>query len=497
MEQISKWMKRSSGVLLPVSSLPSDHGIGSLGDIAYKWIDFLCNAKQSYWQILPLSPTSFGDSPYQSFSAFAGNPYFIELDALRDEGLLKSSDYDGIIWGKHDNYVDYAALYENREKVLFKAFLNFTENNELDDFIDQNDWLSEYGLFMVIKALNDGKSWTEWSEPLRKRNTDELDKIKKEHDDKIRFQAFLQYKFHNQWKSLRNYANERGIQIIGDIPIYVSLDSSDVWANPEMYQLDENNLPGEVSGCPPDSFAADGQLWGNPLYNWDKMKDSGYKWWIKRFEKNFELYDVIRLDHFRGLESYFAIPYGDETAARGVWKQGPGKGFLDAIKENLPDAKIIAEDLGYLTNEVYELLAYSGYPGMKITQYAFDNREAGDYLPYNYGKNSVVYPGTHDNDTLTGWVNTAPADCINDALLYTATPNKNMLPGAMIRLTLQSAPLIAVIPVQDWLGLGSKSRINIPSTVGGNNWRWRLNKKDINNRLAGKIAEMTAIYRRA
>ena len=494
---MDKWLTRSSGILLPVSSLPSKYGIGTFGKAARKWINFLHEAKQKYWQILPLSPTGFGDSPYQSFSAFAGNPYFIELDELCNEGLLRKSEYENIKWYKSKDKVDYAAIYIKRGKVLKKAFSRFNDDANLNGFIEHNDWLSDYGLFMVIKELNGGKSWTEWAQSLQDRNSEEVAEIERNYAGDIKYYAFLQYKFYSQWKTLREYAKDKGIQIIGDIPIYVSMDSADVWAAPDMYQLDESKIPTEVSGCPPDSFAADGQLWGNPLYDWDKMEQTGYKWWIKRFEKNFELYDVVRLDHFRGLESYFAIPYGDETAARGVWKIGPGKGFIDAIRQNLPEAKIIAEDLGYLTDEVYELLKYSGYPGMKITQYAFDDREAGDYLPHNYEKNSVVYPGTHDNDTLKGWIKTAPEECIKDAVSYTGISKIKELPIAMIRLTYQSASSIAIIPMQDWLELSGKARMNTPSTVGGTNWQWRIAEKDINRELAEKIADITTTYRRA
>ena len=497
MEKEQKSTTRTAGILLPVSSLPSKYGIGSFGEVARKWVDFLYDAKQSYWQILPLSPTGFGDSPYQSFSAFAGNPYFIELDELRDEGLLEETDYNGIRWYKSKNCADYAALYQYRGKVLQKAFSRFNDTNALDGFISQNQWLEDYGLYMVIKESQGNKSWVEWEEPLRTRQPDVIEKIKSGKSEEIRYHAFVQYKFYSQWKALKDYSNKKGIQIIGDIPIYVSMDSADVWANPELYQLDENNIPKEVSGCPPDSFAAGGQLWGNPLYDWDKMSENGYLWWIERLRKSFELYDVVRLDHFRGLESYFAIPYGDKTAKRGVWKQGPGKGFIDAIKAALKDAKIIAEDLGYLTDEVYELLKYSGYPGMKLIQYAFDDREAGDYLPHNYEVNTVVYPGTHDNDTLKGWVKTAPESCVSDALLYTGVCCRRKLPDAMIRLVLQSSSSLAVIPVQDWLGLGSKARINTPSTVGGKNWCWRMNEKNINNILAKRIAETTSLFGRA
>jgi len=488
--------KRSAGILLPVSSLPSKYGIGGFGRVARDWVDFLHDAKQSYWQILPLSPTGFGDSPYQSFSAFAGNPYFIELDELYDDGLLDENDYKSIRWHKSKNRVDYAALYQSRKKVLRKAFSSFKDIDVLNEFIKENLWLEDYGLYMVIKETQGNKSWVDWEEPLRTRNPDVINKIKEERAQDIRYHTFVQYKFFSQWKALKDYANDKGIKIIGDIPIYVSMDSADVWASPELYQLDENNIPSEVSGCPPDSFAAGGQLWGNPLYDWHKMSETGYAWWIKRMRSSFKLYDVVRLDHFRGLESYFAIPYGDENAKRGVWKPGPGKGFIDAIKAALPDAKIIAEDLGYLTDEVYELLEYSNYPGMKLVQYAFDDREAGDYLPHNYGVNTVVYPGTHDNDTLKGWVKTAPKTCVSDAMAYTGVCCKKNLPDAMIKLVLQTTSSLAIIPMQDWLHLGSKARINTPSTVGGNNWCWRMSENDINQKHAKKIAAITSIFGR-
>ena len=491
-----KLSTRTSGILLPVSSLPSKYGIGSFGKAARRWVDFLHQAKQSYWQILPLSPTGFGDSPYQSFSAFAGNPYFIELDELKTEGLLDESDFKNIQWYKSKNNIDYAALYKHRESVLRKAYSRFCDNKTLDSFIEENTWLKDFGLFMTIKQLQGNKSWIDWEEPLLSRTPDAVNKIIEEKAEEIRYYAFVQYMFYSQWKNLKDYANEKNIRIIGDIPIYVSMDSADVWASPELYQLDENNIPTEVSGCPPDSFAAGGQLWGNPLYDWEKMSRTGYSWWIDRMRKSFQLYDVVRLDHFRGLESYFAIPYGDETAKRGVWKQGPREGFIDAIKSNLQDSMIIAEDLGYLTQEVYQLLKYSGYPGMKLIQYAFDDREAGDYLPHNYEKNTVVYPGTHDNDTLKGWVKTAPKQCVKDAMEYTAVKRKKNLPQALIRLVLQSASELAVIPMQDWLGLGSNARLNTPSTVGGSNWCWRLSEKDINPNLARRIADMTSIYGR-
>jgi len=496
MVQDKNEISRSAGILLPVSSLPSKYGIGSLGKTARKWIDFLHDAKQSYWQILPLNPTGYGDSPYQSFSAYAGNPYFIDFDELCDIGHLVESDFSGIKWGNSTKRVDYATIFNNRESVLRKAFSRFNDNMALDLFIQENQWLNDFGLYMVIKDLQGNRPWFEWDKPLKDRRSAVTEEIQSKYAGDIRYHAFNQYTFFCQWKSLKDYSHGKGVKIIGDIPIYVSMDSADVWAHPEMYRLDDNNKPTAVSGCPPDSFAADGQVWGNPLYDWDKMEKTGYLWWIERLRKNFELYDIVRLDHFRGLESFFTIPYGDETAARGKWQKGPGKGFIDAVRAGLNDAEIIAEDLGYLTDEVYDLLSYSGYPGMKLIQYAFDDREAGDYLPHNYCKNSVVYPGTHDNDTLRGWVKTAPGPCVQKALAYTGACCRRCLPAAMIRLTLQSPSSLAVIPMQDWLELGSYARINTPSTLGGNNWCWRMSENDINPKLAQKIAAITTTFGR-
>ena len=496
MGQMDNKFKRSAGILLPVSSLPSKYGIGNFGEEARRWIDFLHAAGQSYWQILPLSPTGYGDSPYQSFSAFAGNSYFIDFEALYEEGLLDKEVFSNIRWGRLPDRVDYAALYEHREQVLRKAFLRFEDHEALEKFEKQNYWLKHYGLYMVIKASQEHLPWMKWKKNLRTRHPETIEKILKENAEDIRYHTFIQYQFDRGWRALRAYAKERNVQIIGDIPIYVSLDSADTWANPGMYQLNEKYLPTEVSGCPPDSFSADGQVWGNPLYNWEDMAKTGHLWWIERLRKNFDLYDVVRLDHFRGLESYFAIPYGDKSAARGVWKPGSGTGFIDAIDRAITNAKIIAEDLGYLTDAVYDLLKYSGYPGMKLIQYAFDDREAGDYTPYRYGENTVVYPGTHDNDTLKGWSRNAPPSCIKQAMEYTGTRRKKDLPRAMIRLTLQTASALAVIPMQDWLGLDSRARLNTPSTVGGSNWCWRLRPGQINDSLVEDIAKLTQLYGR-
>ena len=489
--------RRSAGVLLPVSSLPSPYGIGDFGRAARRWVDFLHEAGQSYWQILPLTPTGKGDSPYQSFSAFAGNMFFIDFDTLCDEGLLTLDEYAGLNWGRSKGFVDYGQVYNNREPVLRKAFSRFKDNDSLDKFIKRNQWFEHYSLYMVIKSTQKLLPWMEWDEPLRNREPDAIAKIKSGYADEIRFHAFVQYQFDKQWSALRAYAKSREIRIIGDIPIYVSLDSADVWENHELFQLDEKNIPIEISGCPPDSFSADGQLWGNPLYCWDAMARTGYEWWTQRLRKSFDLYDVMRIDHFRGLESYFAIPYGAKSAAGGYWKPGPGKEFVDMVENTVHDACIIAEDLGFLTSEVRELLEYSTYPGMKIVQYAFGEQDVGDYVPHVYISNSVVYTGTHDNDTVKGWCRSAPPDSIRQAKDYMGVRRKRDIPYGMIRLALQSVSDLAVIPMQDWLLLGSSARLNTPSTVGGNNWRWRLREKDLSSKLAEKLAYMTELYGRS
>ena len=487
---------RSSGVLLPVSSLPSSYGIGSFGADACRWVDFLHEAGQSYWQILPLSPTGYGDSPYQSFSAFAGNPYFIDLEILYQDGLLDKADYRDIRWSHSDRWVDYGRLYKEREPVLLKAFSRFKDDAALSAFIRDNHWFEDYSLYMVIKAAQGQRSWMQWDEPLRKRQPEALMRIKEEHSEDIRYHGFIQYQFDRQWSALRAYANAKGVQVIGDIPIYVSLDSADVWANTGLFQLGEDDLPIEVSGCPPDSFAKDGQLWGNPLYDWDAMAEADYEWWTFRLRKSFGLFDVLRLDHFRGLESYFAIKYGAKTAEGGKWKPGPGTRFIDIVEQTVPEARIIAEDLGYLTEEVRKLLEYSTYPGMKIVQYAFDDREAGDYIPYKYEENSVVYPGTHDNDTAKGWSKNAPKSCIRHAMDYTGIRRRRDLPRGLVCLAMQSNSNLAIIPMQDWLGFGSRARLNTPSTVGGNNWRWRLKRSALSPALAEEMASVTRMYGR-
>lgn len=489
--------RRAAGVLLPVSSLPCAYGIGAFGKEARNWIDFLRRAGQQYWQVLPLGPTSFGDSPYQSFSAFAGNPYFIDLDTLQAEGLLQPDEYRGIDWGEEPGRVDYSALYKHREAVLRKAYARFEGWEQLRIFREEHaQWLEDYALYMAVKATQGQKAWYQWEAPLRLRLPAALAECGVRLRQDIEYHVFVQYLFFTQWNALRRYANERGVQVIGDIPIYVAMDSADVWANRELFELGEEGGPAEVSGCPPDSFAPEGQLWGNPLYNWPHMAQTGYAWWICRLRASFALYDVLRIDHFRGLESYYAIPAGHADACFGVWKPGPGMDLIDAIQAGVPEARIIAEDLGFLTDDVRQLLAKSGYPGMKVLQFAFDSREESDYSPYNYGYNNVVFTGTHDNDTMAGWAETAPAKDVEHAMEYVNIGDKKELPRAFIRLAMQSGAALAMVPLQDWLGLGSEARMNIPSTLGGNNWRWRALPGACTAALAQEMLDMTKLYGR-
>ncbi len=489
---------RKSGILLPVSSIPSKYGIGTFSKEAYQFVDFLEKAGQTLWQILPLGPTGYGDSPYQSFSTFAGNPYFIDLEALVKEGFLKRSDCLKYDFGDSENSVDYEKIYNSRFDVLRKAFKNSSiqENEDFQKFDKENAyWLDDYALFMAIKNANGGKSFLEWDDDLKLRKKKALENEKQKNKEEILFYKFQQYEFAKQWKALKKYANEKGIEIIGDIPIYVALDSADVWANPELFQLDKNLNPIGVAGCPPDAFSETGQLWGNPLYKWDYHKKTGYKWWLKRMAYCYELYDIVRIDHFRGFDEYYYIPYEDETAEFGHWEAGPGYDLFGTIKEKLGEKKIIAEDLGFLTDSVIELVRKCGYPGMKILQFAFNHKEESNYLPHRYDHNSIVYTGTHDNDTVLGWYKTL---CKKDKIFakeYLNISSEEEIEWEFIRAALASVSDIAIIPMQDYLGLGSEARINIPSTLGIN-WKWRMGQKDCNKKLATRIKKICKLYGR-
>lgn len=491
---------RRNGMLLPIASLPSPYGIGGFSKEAYEFIDLLEETGQKLWQILPLGPTSYGDSPYQSFSTFAGNPYFIDLDTLAEKGWLTKEACEASDYGDNESYIDYGRIYNSRFVLLKQAFLNsdILSDEKFTEFCKANQhWLPDYALYMALKNQNDGKSWIEWEEEIRLRKPEAVEYYKKELEEECNFYEFLQYEFHEQWTKVKEYAHEKGIQIVGDVPIYVAFDSADTWANPELFQLDEKNLPLGVAGCPPDAFSATGQLWGNPLYNWAYHKKTGYDWWLKRIAYCFDLYDIVRIDHFRGFDEYYSIPYGDETAVNGHWEKGPGMDLFNTIKEKLGELDIIAEDLGFLTESVFQLLKDSGYPGMKVLQFAFDPSEDSDYLTYKYQRNCVVYTGTHDNDTTAGWFEKLSDGDKEVALRYMNsfyTPKEEQH-WDLIALAMRSTADTCIIPVQDFLGLGSEARINMPSTLG-DNWKWRMTKGAFSEELKEKIRRMTKLYGR-
>lgn len=486
---------RSAGILMPISSLPSKYGIGTFDSEAYNFVDFLEKAKQKFWQVLPLGSTSYGDSPYQNFSAFAGNPYFISLEALIDEGLLERAEVEAIDFGSDPDKADYALLFAHRFPLLRKAFESFKPDGAYTNFCAAESWLDNYAFFMACKVRFGQVEWLMWPQEVQRREAEAMEDLRKDMQNDIEFWKFCQFKFFEQWRKLKAYANEKGVQIIGDIPIYVALDSCDTWFNPEVFYLDGDLKPIEVAGCPPDAFSADGQLWGNPLYRWDYQRETGFDWWKRRISHMADMYDVVRIDHFRGLESYYAIPFGDETAKNGKWKPGPGMAFFRAIKESLGSASLILEDLGFLTEEVKDLLAESGAPGMKVLQFAFDSREESDYLPHNYTKNSVVYTGTHDNDTTAGWFESAGAEDIVLAKSYLNIEDNAAGSWAFIRCAYACVSMLAIVPMQDFLNLGNDARMNTPSTFGGN-WRWRARKESFSDELAGAIARLIILYGR-
>lgn len=496
-------MKRESGILLSIASLPSRYGIGCFSKEAYEFVDQLKEAGQSYWQILPLVPTSYGDSPYQSFSTFAGNPYFISLEKLIEEGVLTKKECDQADFGSTPDSVDYARLYEARFPLLRKAYerSNISRNREFQDFLSGNRWwLEDYALFMAVKSRFGGKAWTQWATDIRLRFQNALDYYRRELYYEIEFHEYLQYLFITQWNQLKSYANSKGIRIVGDIPIYVAMDSADTWAHPELFELDQDNIPTAVAGCPPDGFSATGQLWGNPLYRWDYHRSTGYHWWLERLSYCYKLYDVVRIDHFRGFDQYYSIPAGSETAIGGRWEQGPGISFFHTVKRALGEKEIIAEDLGYVTDSVRNLVKDSGFPGMKVLEFAFDSRDSGcasDYLPHNYPENCVAYTGTHDNETITGWfrsITPAERTLARDYLCDSHTPESRLY-LSFISLIMRSQARLCIIPLQDYMGLDNDCRINTPSTVGGN-WKWRLLPGQVTEELLKTIGAVTLRYGR-
>ena len=509
---------RESGILMPVSSLPGPYGIGCFGAEALKFVDFLAAAGQHIWQLLPLSPTGYGDSPYQSCSAFAGNPYFIDLDALKADGLLTAAQLKAEPWGTDPLSVDYGTLYTSRYKVLRAAYAAWREKYAgrfgcahyyPDDYyaftLTNESWLNDYALYMALKTANGMKSWAEWPREYRLRDAGALAKFAAGQEEEIGFWKFLQYEFAVQWKKVKDYANEKGIKILGDIPIYVSADSVDAWVGGELFELDAQGGFARVAGCPPDYFSADGQLWGNPLYNWPYHKQTGYAWWVRRVRHALGIYDLLRIDHFRGFDTYWAIPAGSSTARTGKWENGPGMDLFRALEAALGKLPIIAEDLGDLVPSVRKLLADSTFPGMKVLQFAFGGGD-NEYLPHNHVKNSVVYPGTHDNTTLTDWwVNAAPAkEKANAAAYLHLTPCKptakevaavrtDAARTALLRAALGSVADRAIIPMADWLGLGAEAHLNTPGKLGGN-WAWRAAEGFDTALLAGRIEAECAVY---
>ena len=490
-------MNRSSGILLPIFSLPSPYGIGTLGKSAYDFVDFLADAKQSYWQILPVGPTSLGNSPYTSYSTFAGNPFFIDLDMLVKDKLLKKSEINAVKWQVEDNRIDYDILGEKRLKLLRTAFERNDNYEEIAQFVNSNAWVKNYALYMALKDYFGGESWMDWEdEEIRLHHPLAVEQYSEKLKEEVDFYIFVQYLFYKQWTALKKYANEKAVKIIGDIPIYVALDSCDVWAEPENFFLDEKNVPKKVAGVPPDYFSEEGQLWGNPLYDWDFMKNDGYGWWIRRIDGAAKLYDVIRIDHFRAFESYWAVDIEEETAKNGEWIKGPGIDLVRTLTNWFYNIEFIAEDLGILTPEVNQLIDESGLPGMKVLEFAFDWQTPSSYLPHCYKENCVCYTGTHDNNTLAGWHKAADKKDIAFACEYLGLNSKEGFNFGVIRGGMSSVAKLFIAQMQDYLGLDESSRINTPGTVG-DNWNWKLDRaKELNKSLSSKIAKITKMYGR-
>ena len=493
---------RRAGILFPIFSLPSSYGIGTLGEESYKFVDFLSDAGQSIWQILPLGPTGYGDSPYQSFSSFAGNPYFIDLETLIADGLLMKEECDAVDFGDNPADIDYEKLYFGRFKLYRKAYDNAKKRGDLaskkyKSFCKENEsWLGDYALYMAVKDSFGGVNFMEWDEDIRLRDKKAVAEYSKKYADEIGCYCYMQYLFNQQWTKLKKYANKKGIEIIGDIPIYVAFDSADTWANPSLFQLDAKGWPTAVAGCPPDCFTADGQLWGNPLYKWAEHKNTGYAWWLNRMKRCFELYDIVRIDHFRGFDEYWAVPYGDKTAVGGKWLKGPGYNLFAAINKEFGTGRIIAEDLGFITDSVRNMIKKAGYPGMKVLQFAFDESKNSEHLPHFCDKNYVVYTGTHDNFTIKAWVEQMDKKSAKFAKKYMNVKKRKQLPKAYIRAAMGTASDTCVIPLQDYMELGNEARINAPSTLGIN-WRWRVEADMLTAKLAKEIKKYAVTYGRA
>lgn len=487
---------RKSGILMHITSLPGPYGVGTLGKSAYAFLEFLHKSGQQSWQMLPLTPTGYGDSPYQSCSAYAGNPYLIDLDTLVRQHLLTKEELLGVDWGEDESRVDFGKLYNGRTPILKLAYSRFRNDRALNAFIKKNaSWLEDFALYMALKETHGYAPWFQWEKKLKFRDPETLEEQKQLLEEPMRFYCFVQYMFYRQWNALRKKAGEYGIELIGDVPIYVPYDSVEVWKEPQLFRLDETLTPTDVAGCPPDAFTADGQLWGNPLYRWDVMKENGFQWWIDRLGAAGKLFDVVRLDHFRGFEAYWSVPYGDENARGGKWIKGPGMDFVNALKEKLPELNFIAEDLGYLTQEVIDLRDESGYPGMKVLEFAFDSKEPSEYRPHTYTANTVCYTGTHDNMTMRQWFEEASDEAVKVAVDYMALTKKEGYVWGTIRTAMSSVSERAIVQMQDYLNLGGEARMNFPGKPSGN-WTWRAKKGFTSNGLAAKILELTNRYDR-
>lgn len=483
---------RTSGVLLHITSLPNEFGIGSLGEESREFVIKLKQAGQTWWQILPIGPTGYGDSPYQSFSSFAGNPYLINLDYLKNCSLLTDEEITEVKSLYDCNRVDFGKLYNERYKTLRRTYERFDKSSlDFESFCRENSyWLNDYALFMTLKDENNGKPWQEWEDKYKFRDKEAIEEFENNNFSKVNFYRFLQFQFFSQWDGLKRFAHENGIKILGDLPIYVAEDSSDCWANPELFSLDENLKPIWVGGCPPDGFSEDGQLWGNPCYDWQVHEETDYDWWVNRFKWLFSIFDCVRIDHFRGFESYWRIPAGDDTARNGSWIQGPGMKLFSKLKDELGELPIIAEDLGYMTKEVYEFRRETGFPGMKILLFAFAKDASSDYLPHNMDKNFVVYPSTHDSDTVVGWIKEHDREEVEFAKRYLNLTEDEGLNWGMIRGAMTSVADMAIFQMQDILGLGNETRMNYPGTASGN-WTWRMKIGEFSEELIEKLKSYT------
>lgn len=485
-------LKRGSGVLMHLTSLPGPYGVGNMGKEAREFANFLKASGQKYWQMLPVGPTSYGDSPYQSFSSYAGNPYLIDLDNLVERGLVYEEELISYKNEEEISKIDYEKLSLNLNEIFKLAFSRFdVEDLDYQRFIVENNyWLKDYALYMSIKNHQGGISWLDWEDKYRLRDEKALFEFQEKYSAEISYYTFIQYLFFSQWENLKDYLHKNGIKTIGDLPIYVAEDSADVWANPELFKLDSNLVPTVVGGVPPDAFTLDGQLWGNPIYDWEYHEKTEYNWWINRIKWNFSIFDILRIDHFRGFESYWEIPRNDETAKNGKWVKGPGIKFFDKIKEKIGNVPIIAEDLGVITSEVRKLQIDTGFPGMRILQFAFAPFENSEHLPHNAVDNSIMYTGTHDNGTIIGWMDWAKPAEIEYAKKYLNLSEEEGYSWGFIRGALTSVSRIAIIPMQDLLELDNSARMNTPGTLGGN-WSWRMKSSDMKDNIAVRLKELT------